>query len=233
MIISPPAAAIIQRYVAPTILSGIIVYSQPWSLGLPFIMILLSPSPEISAPQALRKPQRSHISGSRAALFITVSPSAVTAHRIIFSVAPTDGNGSDILAPCALTGLRQVILPKLSLISTPIFLSAARCISIGLGPSSHPPGQHTVHSPVLPSRAPRKMIDERISRISSSGIEVSLTPAADITAVFPENVHLHPTQFSILDAAKTSVSLGQFLRIHSSPLRIAAAIIGSALFLLP
>ena len=98
-IISPPVDAVAERYVAPAILSGIMLYSQPLSFFTPFITILLSPSPFIFAPHFLRYSARSHISGSLAELFITVSPSARTAHRIIFSVAPTEGNESDILAP--------------------------------------------------------------------------------------------------------------------------------------
>ena len=48
-------------------------------------------APDILAPQAFRKPHKSQISGSLAALVITVSPSAVAAASKIFSVAPTLG----------------------------------------------------------------------------------------------------------------------------------------------
>ncbi len=156
----------------------------------------------MSAPQLLKKPQRSHISGSRAALFITVSPSAVTAQSMTFSVAPTEGNARFIFAPFALpAGALQIMLPPISLISIPIFLSADMCISIGRGPSSQPPGTLTVHSPALPSMAPINIIEERISRISSSDMDVLSITAESITAVLSENVHLQPTQLSILEAA--------------------------------
>ena len=49
------------------------------------------PAPRTHPPQALRNFARSSISGSRAALWITVSPAAPTAAIITFSVAPTDG----------------------------------------------------------------------------------------------------------------------------------------------
>lgn len=51
------------------------------------------------APQALRKAARSEISGSRAAFLMTVSPSAREAAIMMFSVAPTLGKGSGMLAP--------------------------------------------------------------------------------------------------------------------------------------
>ena len=49
------------------------------------------PAPDTLAPQAFRKFCRSTISGSRAALEITVVPSAPQAASIRFSVAPTEG----------------------------------------------------------------------------------------------------------------------------------------------
>ena len=115
----------------------------------------------------------------------------------------------------------------------PIFFIAEICISIGREPSSQPPGILTVHSPVLPKIAPIKIIDERISRISFSGISVTFTSAESITAVLLENLHLQPRQLSILDAEYMSVSSGQLLITDSSPHRIELAIIGRLLFLLP
>ena len=51
-------------------------------------------------------------------------------------------------------------------ITAPILRSADRCRSIGLGPSSHPPGYDILQCPVLPRTEPRKTIEERISLIS-------------------------------------------------------------------
>ena len=57
----------------------------------PSTSIVADPAPWIPAPIATRNAARSAISGSRAALSITLTPSAVTAAIIRFSVAPTLG----------------------------------------------------------------------------------------------------------------------------------------------
>ena len=57
------------------------------------------PTPSILAPICCSIVQRSTISGSRAALSITVVPSASTAAMRMFSVAPTLGKSSQICAP--------------------------------------------------------------------------------------------------------------------------------------
>ena len=57
------------------------------------------PAPTTMAPMRLRKAARSAISGSRAALSMTVVPLASTAASSRFSVAPTLGNSSTMRAP--------------------------------------------------------------------------------------------------------------------------------------
>jgi hypothetical protein len=52
------------------------------------------PAPVMRAPIELRNAARSAISGSRAALSMTVVPLAITAAMSRFSVAPTLGNSS-------------------------------------------------------------------------------------------------------------------------------------------
>ena len=66
---------------------------------MPSITTVLSPAPEILAPQPFKKSARSLISGSRAAFVITVVQSAAAAAIIMFSVAPTLGKESVISAP--------------------------------------------------------------------------------------------------------------------------------------
>ena len=61
------------------------------STSTPSISIVLVPAPSMRAPIAARKLAMSAISGSRAALSITVVPRASTAAIIRFSVAPTLG----------------------------------------------------------------------------------------------------------------------------------------------
>src|SRR5699024_9802961 len=58
------------------------------------------PPPSTLAPISLSMSHRSTISGSRAALSRTVTPSARTAAVRMFSVAPTEGKSSLISAPC-------------------------------------------------------------------------------------------------------------------------------------
>ena len=60
---------------------------------------MCEPSPVIFAPIEIKNSPRSTTSGSRAALSIVVTPLAKVAAVIIFSVAPTLGNSSEILAP--------------------------------------------------------------------------------------------------------------------------------------
>ncbi|SKV43086.1 Uncharacterised protein [Mycobacteroides abscessus subsp. abscessus] len=50
------------------------------------------PAPSISAPICTSMVHRSTTSGSRAALWMVVTPSASTAAIKMFSVAPTEGN---------------------------------------------------------------------------------------------------------------------------------------------
>ena len=71
--------------------SGIVTCSVPVSSSTPSISIVLVPAPSIRAPIATRNAAMSAISGSRAALSITVVPRARTAAIIRFSVAPTLG----------------------------------------------------------------------------------------------------------------------------------------------
>ena len=64
---------------------------------------------------------------------------------------------------------------------------------------THFPQSGKVH--IYGTGPPIKIIDERISCIRLSGIEVSVISAGAITAVLPEKLHLQPVQLSILEAA--------------------------------
>ena len=102
---------------------------------------------------------------------------------IICSVAPTLGNGSEILFPRSPYGALHSRQPWRSLISAPSFESASRCISIGLSPISHPPGKDNFALPDLASTAPRNIIELRVLHISESGISLRLKPSVLITRV--------------------------------------------------
>jgi hypothetical protein len=88
---SPRVATAAAAHVPASIRSEIAVCSAAWSVSTPSTSIVAEPAPWIPAPIATRNAARSVISGSRAALSITLTPSAVTAAIIRFSVAPTLG----------------------------------------------------------------------------------------------------------------------------------------------
>ena len=230
---SPRVIAAAQRYVPATMRSGITVCSAGERRDTPSTQMVLPPAPVIFAPHLTRNSARSIISGSRAALCISVRPDAVTAASIMFSVAPTDGNESVTLPPRIPPAAVHSSQPCSSLIVTPMSRSAARCRSIGLAPSSQPPGKVSLQRRVLPRTAPRNTMDDRISRIKLSGISLPQTLEASTHTVSPLRVHLHPRQESILHAASTSVSSGQLCRTHSPCASTHAASSGSALFFAP
>ena len=84
-----------------------------------------------------------------------------------FSVAPTLGRAKITSRP--FSAPRQYRRPPRSSISPPRARMALRCRSMGRGPSSHPPGNERSASPIRPRMAPRKMTEERISRIRAWG----------------------------------------------------------------
>ena len=71
--------------------SGTVCQVTPESSSTPVTRSVDVPMPSISAPMANSIRQRSWTSGSRAALSITVTPSASTAAISRFSVAPDAG----------------------------------------------------------------------------------------------------------------------------------------------
>ncbi len=81
------AAAI--KKVPVSIRSGKILYSPPFNIFTPSILISFVPAPFILAPIKLRKLEMSTISGSQAAFLIIVLPLALVAAIRIEIVAPT------------------------------------------------------------------------------------------------------------------------------------------------
>ena len=79
--------------------SGTTVWVTGCRLSTPTTVIVELPAPSTSAPMAFRKSARSAISGSRAALSMTVVPLALTAAMSRFSVAPTLGYSRSTRAP--------------------------------------------------------------------------------------------------------------------------------------
>ena len=124
---SPPAAAQAQRYVADTILSGIIrCPTRPGDRAPPRTLTVALPAPVTWAPILFKKLCSSSISGSRAAFMMTVSPSAAQAQSMAFSVAPTLGIGRAMPAPCRPSGAEHIRSPPRSSICAPRALRAIR-----------------------------------------------------------------------------------------------------------
>ena len=111
---------------------------------------------------------KSTISGSRAALSITVTPLAKTAAVKMFSVAPTLGNFSSIDAPCNSFAIAR--MPSLlSSNFAPIASRPSTCKSIGREPKSSPPGIAISALPYRPTSGPSTLIDARIRSTYSNG----------------------------------------------------------------
>ena len=185
------------------------------------------------APQRFKYPARSAISGSRAAFVSTVVPLARAAASSRFSVAPTLGNASETNPPRNPPGAVHNRQPCSSRISAPSLRSASKCRSMGLGPSSHPPGNDNLASPQRDRIAPKNTIDERISRMRLWGISQRVMPSAQTVKVSPVWAQRHPSRRKMVTAVCTSDSAGQLCSTVSPSQRSAAASSGSVLFFAP
>jgi hypothetical protein len=81
--------------------------------------------------------------------------------------------------------------------------------------------------------APRKIMLERISRMSFSSIEKPDMVLESIFAVLSLYSARHPSSRKIFIVESTSAKFGQFLITFFPPLKIVAAIIGKTAFLAP
>ena len=190
------------------------------------------PAPETSAPALHKNAAKSTISGSLAALEITVTPSAQQAASMAFSVAPTLGMDRTISRPRRWWH-RQWRLPPWHSTCPPIAVSAARCRSMGLGPSSQPPGMDSSACPIRPRMAPRNTTEERISRMSWSGMSQRCMVLESTVMVSPSCSTTQPRWRRMATEASTSVSWGQLCRTLTAPVKIVAARMGRTLFFAP
>ncbi len=104
----PPVMAAAASSVAASMRSGITSYSQPDRLLTPRMSMQSVPSPLIRAPIRFRKPARSTISGSCAALCRLVDPWASTAAIITLAVAPTEALSKMMRAPLSFLALASM-----------------------------------------------------------------------------------------------------------------------------
>ena len=82
-------------------------------------------------------------------------------------------------------------------------------------------------------KAPRKIIEERISRIRASSIEASVIQLPSTETVPALRCTSQPSERRILIVQPISLSSGQLCITHGAPTATHAASIGSALFLAP
>ena len=136
-----------------------------WAVPAPSMRSVDEPAPEMLAPMRPRNRQRSNISGSRAALSITVVPLAATAAISRFSVAPTLGNSSTTRPP-SISDADASMLPCTTSTRAPSSVRPRTCMSMGRGPKSSPPGRATVaftaagqHGPEDDDRCPEPLDD--------------------------------------------------------------------------
>ncbi len=158
--ISPPVIAAANAQVAPTIRSPITRWSVGWSAVTPCTVSVEDPIPSIFAPIWVSIAARSTISGSRAALSITVGPSASTAAMRMFSVAPTLGKSSQIWAPRS-TSARATTRPCSISVVAPSLRRPAWCMSSGREPMASPPGSGTTARRHRASSGPSTHTDAR------------------------------------------------------------------------
>jgi hypothetical protein len=137
---SPRVIAAPNAHVPATIRSPTVACRTGRSPSTPSTCSVGVPAPVIRAPIALSISQMSTISGSRAALSISVTPLASTAAISRFSVAPTLGKSSQIVAPRSPPGALAMTKPCSPPISAPICSSPAMCMSRPREPIASPPG---------------------------------------------------------------------------------------------
>ncbi len=174
---SPPAMTVAKRYVPPSMRSPMTAWSAGTSSSTPSMVIVCVPAPSMRAPIFVRNAARSEISGSRAALSITVSPFASTAAVMSVSVAPTLGKSSTTRAPhSALTCASMN--PCTTSSSTPIAWRPRVWRSSLRLPMLSPPGIATRARPWRASSGPSTLIDARMRLTSSYGASGTSGPVA-------------------------------------------------------
>src|SRR3989454_1960852 len=187
--------------------------------------------PSIRAPILASKRQRSCTCGSRAALKISVRPSASTAASRMFSVPVTVGRSKTIRAPRS-RSTSATISVALSSIRAPICRRPRRCCSTRRAPMSSPPGRGNRAWPRRPSSAPNRTMVARMRRPSSSGTSVPRACPIRRTSEPSPSVR-PPNPVRICAITAVSVTLGTFVRRTGSAVSSAAAISGRAAFLEP
>src|SRR5256885_5210601 len=187
--------------------------------------------PSMRAPILPSRWQRSWTCGSRAALKISVRPSARTAASRMFSVPVPVGRSKAMRAPrnrsaCATSSVAD------SEMVAPIWRRPRRCCSTRRAPMSSPPGRGSRALPKRPINAPSSRIVARIRPPSSSDTRGVDAPLASMV-IAPSPSHFAPMLSRTCAITCVSVTRGTFFRCTGSLVRRAAAISGRAAFFEP
>ena len=222
--------------VPATIRSATASWRTGCSTSTPSISNVEVPIPSIWAPMATNIWHRSTISGSRAALSIAVVPLASTAAIRRFSVAPTLGKSSQIVAPvsaAASATTNPCSIPSVA----PIRSSPAKCMSSLREPMLSPPGSATLARPVRASSGPRTQIEARILRTSSYGASEDGRSGTSMTTLSPSPSSSadvrHPSRCSSWFMMSTSAMAGRLPIVVRPSASKDAAMSLSTLFFAP
>ena len=183
-VMSPWVMVAAIAHVPATMRSATALCRTGCNASTPSISSVDVPMPSICAPIATNIWHRSTISGSRAALSIAVLPLASTAAISRFSVAPTLGKSSQIVAPVSV-GASATTNPCSIPSVAPIRSSPAKCMSSLREPMLSPPGSATLARPVRASSGPSTQIEARILRTSSYGASEAGRSGTSMTTPSP------------------------------------------------
>src|SRR6195952_4961031 len=196
------------------------------------MVIVALPAPTILAPIWLSITARSMISGSRAALSMTVVPWASTAAIKMFSVAPTLGKSRPICAPRSRSAA-PTTMPCSMLIVAPSARRPLWCMSRGREPMASPPGSATLARWQRPINGPSTQTDAR--RRPTAGKSALCDRSAGVVMVTssPDNSTRQPRPMSTSAISGTSRIAGQLEMTVVPSASNAAAISLRTLFLAP
>ncbi len=218
--------------VAATMRSPITRCSVGCSRSTPRMVNVEDPAPDTCAPILFSIAQRSAMSGSRAALSMTVSPSARTAAMRMFSVAPTDGKASRMVAPCNFSAVATTQPCSISLWA-PSRRRPDWCMSSGREPMASPPGSATTARRHRATRGPSTQTEARNWRTAAKSAWYFGSAGVVMRTVSATSSTSHPSPRSTSAMSGTSRMSGQFAMVVVPSASSAAAINFSTLFFAP
>ncbi len=170
-------------------------------------------------------------SGSVAALWITVRPSASTAESMTVSVAPTDGYGRVMRVPLRRPTIRAVIPWGCTSISAPICCRAATWKSTGRRPIRSPPTRGTKASWARWRSGPSSRIGMRFRPENSSGTRGVGSGVGEMVMASPSMSTPNPMDRRMSAVMPTSPTFGALVIVEGlSPIRAATMCLVTAFF---